>query len=81
MTTAAEILQSALALPPNERAGLAHELLQSLPGGPTVYRTEEELAAELNRRMQRIENGQETFFDADETIRRAREALARRRPS
>ena len=77
MSTAAEVLQTALSLSPQERAGIAHELLQSLPAEPTVYETEEQLAAELNHRLQRIESGQETFFSADETIRRAREALAR----
>ena len=80
MSTVAEVLQSALCLPPDDRATIAHELLKSLPG-PKVYQTEEELAAELNRRMQRIESGQETFYDAEDTLRRAREALARsRRP-
>jgi putative addiction module component (TIGR02574 family) len=77
MSTAAEVLQTALALSPQERAGIAQELLQSLPGGPVVYETEEQLATELSRRLQRIEDGQETFFTWEETIRRAREALAR----
>jgi putative addiction module component (TIGR02574 family) len=81
VTTAAQILQSAMSLSPHERADIAHELLQSLPGGPTVYRTPEELAAELNRRMERLESGEETTFDGSETIRRAREALARSRAS
>jgi len=80
MSTASEILQSALCLPPDERATIAHELFRSLPG-PKVYRTEDELAAELNRRMQRIESGQETFYDAEDTLRRAREALERSRRS
>ncbi len=79
MITASEILESAMGLPPNERAGIAHSLLQSLPGGPVAYDTEVELVAELSRRMQRIEEGKETFFTGDETIRRAREALARSR--
>jgi putative addiction module component (TIGR02574 family) len=76
--SASEILQHALSLPPNERADIAHSLLQSLPGAPKIYETEEQLAAEINRRMERIESGQETYFEFDETIRRAREALAQR---
>lgn len=75
MTTAAEVLSHAMALPPGERAGIVRSLIESLPDGPTIYRTEAQLAAELNRRLERIESGQETFFDASETIRRAREAL------
>jgi putative addiction module component (TIGR02574 family) len=81
MSTAAEVLQTALSLSPQERAGIAQELLQSLPAGPIVYEKEEQLAAELNRRLKRIEDGQETFFTGEETIRRAREALARSKAS
>lgn len=81
MATAAEVLQAALALSPHERAGIAQELLQSLPGAPVLYETEEQLAAELSRRLQRIEDGQETFFTFEETMRRAREALARNQAS
>ena len=73
--SASEILQHALSLPPDERADIAHSLLQSLPGAPKLYETEEELVAELNRRMARIESSQETFFDGEETLRRVRQAL------
>jgi putative addiction module component (TIGR02574 family) len=79
MITASEILVHALALPPGERANLARSLLHSLPDGPTAYRSEAELAAELNRRMQDIETGSTGIFAADETLRRAREALKRSR--
>jgi hypothetical protein len=79
MSTVAEVLESALALSPHERAGIAHVLLQSLPGGPTVYRTEEELSIELNHRMQRLDSGLEPMYDAEETLTRARESLARSR--
>jgi putative addiction module component (TIGR02574 family) len=79
MTTAAEILTHALALPPNERAGLAQSLLHSLPDGPAIYRTEAELATELNRRLEAIESGTMPTFTAEETLRRAREALERNR--
>jgi len=79
MTTAAEILTHALALPPSERAGLAQSLLHSLPDSSTVYRSEAELAAELNRRLEAIEAGTMPTFTAEETLRRAREALERSR--
>jgi putative addiction module component (TIGR02574 family) len=77
MTTAAEILTHALALPPRERAELAQSLLHSLPDGPAVYSTEGDLAAELNRRMSAIEAVAMPTFSADGTICRAREALHR----
>jgi len=80
MSTAAEILQSALSLAPDERATIAHELLKSLPA-PKLYQTEDQLADELNKRMKRIESGEETFYDAEDTLRRAREVLARSRRS
>jgi hypothetical protein len=79
MTTAAEILVHALALPPGERAGLARTLLSSLPDEPCVYHTESELCAELNDRLQRLETREMETFDADATLRRAREALERSR--
>ena len=76
MTTAAEILVHALALPPDERAGLARSLLSSLPDEPRVFRTEGELQAELSDRLQQLRTGQMATYDADESLRRAKEALA-----
>jgi putative addiction module component (TIGR02574 family) len=77
--SASEILQHALSLPPNERADIAHSLLQSLPGAPKIYETEEQLVAELNGRMEALENGTMEIFPYEETMRRAREALQRGR--
>jgi putative addiction module component (TIGR02574 family) len=79
VSTASEILQHALALPPNERADIAHNLLRSLPGRPQIYETEEQLSAELSRRMQAIESGTMETFDFEDTMRRADEALRRSR--
>jgi putative addiction module component (TIGR02574 family) len=79
VTTAAEILVHALALPPSERAGLARSLLHSLPDGPPIYQTEAELATELSGRMESIESGSEETLDSEETLRRAQEALMRSR--
>jgi putative addiction module component (TIGR02574 family) len=79
MTTAAEILNHALALPVSERASIAHSLLQSLPTEPVLYTTEEQMAAELSRRMEAIENGTMETFPFEDTMRRAREALERSR--
>jgi putative addiction module component (TIGR02574 family) len=79
MSTASEIIHHALALPPNERAEIAKTLLESLPGGPQLYETEEQLATELSRRMQALESGQMETFPFEDTMRRAEEALERSR--
>ena len=79
MSTAAEILVHALALPAEERAGLAQSLLHSLPDGPPVYRDETEMAAELTRRMQEFEAGNSVMVTEEEALQRARDALARSR--
>ena len=74
--TTSQIFADALALSPPERASIALTLLQSLPEGPRVFRTEEELAEELNRRFEAIESGEMATYDAADTIRRVRESLA-----
>lgn len=79
MTTAAEVLAHALALPPGERAGLARTLLSSLPDEPCVYETEEELRSELADRLQQLKSGEMETFDAEDSLRRVREALQRSR--
>jgi putative addiction module component (TIGR02574 family) len=72
----AEVLEQALALPPDERASLAQSLLRSLPPGPAIYRTEAELVTELQRRQEKISSGKQSSYSAEETIRRAREAVS-----
>ncbi len=80
MSTATEILEHALNLPANDRAEIAYSLLQSLPPQPpVVYETEEQLAAELNRRLEAIENGTMATYPIEDSLRRARAALARSR--
>ena len=58
---------------------LAQELLRSLPDGPCMYNTSEELVEELTDRLQRLEAGEMHTYDADETLSRVREELQRRR--
>ena len=48
-----------------------------IPDTPRIYATEEELADELNRRIEEVISGNAPTFDASETMRRAREALQR----
>ena len=58
MSTVAEILGHAMALPPADRASIAQEL-----------------ATELNRRIEETTSGEAPTFDAADTMRRAREAV------
>jgi hypothetical protein len=48
-----------------------------IPNAPRIYSTEEELADELNRRIDEVKTGNSPTFDASETMRRARKAIAR----
>jgi putative addiction module component (TIGR02574 family) len=73
--SSAEILEQALALPTNDRASLVHSLIKSLPAAPRVFTTEDELSDELERRIEEVESGAATTFDAADTMRRAREAV------
>jgi putative addiction module component (TIGR02574 family) len=74
--SAAEVLERALTLSPDERASLAQSLLRSLPPGPAFYRDQSELGGDLQRRQDDIAAGKVESYDAAETIRRAREAVA-----
>jgi len=73
--SSAEILEQALALPANDRASLVQVLIQSLPEAPRIFSTEDELADELERRIEETQSGAAPTFDASETMRRAREAV------
>lgn len=65
MTSAArEILQAALALPSREREELVGELSSSLE--PSALSPEWQ--AEIARRLQKIEDGQASFHDAEEHL-------------
>ncbi|MCA9708874.1 MAG: addiction module protein [Myxococcales bacterium] len=69
MTSAArEVLQAALALPADEREELVGVLSSSLE--PRALSPEWQ--AELDRRLQRIEEGAATFHDAEEHLRSLR---------
>ncbi len=70
--TAAQLLSTLLALPPEDRELIAHRLLESLGDGPDV---EEDAAflATLNRRIEEIETGKVQGVPAEEVFRRLRE--------
>jgi putative addiction module component (TIGR02574 family) len=62
----------ALKLPAEERAQLADRLIASLFGNQEV---EDAWAAEVERRIEEIENGRARMIPAEEAIARARAAI------
>jgi putative addiction module component (TIGR02574 family) len=77
MTVREQVLQDALALPPEDRAFLAEHLERSLDHG---HFASPEIAAawtaEIDRRIAAYERGELQALDADTSIERMREALA-----
>jgi putative addiction module component (TIGR02574 family) len=73
---ARKILENALALSPDERAALAHELLASLDAerDPGV---EQDWAAEITRRAERFRAGESKGIPADEVRARLVERYGR----
>ncbi|NKC14262.1 MAG: hypothetical protein GKR94_19390 [Gammaproteobacteria bacterium] len=71
----ATIRDNALALPLDERAELARDLVASLDGPPEPDVTAQ-WDAELCRRINRLRRGQATLIDADDVIARVRARLA-----
>lgn len=70
-----ELLSAAMALPDDQRAGLAYKLLQSLkpPGVPSD--ADRALEAELDRRVTAYETGETTADDWQNVSERLRRAL------
>lgn len=75
LSTASEVLASALLPPPGERTSIVQSLIQSLPAWPRVFTSEQELAEKLDRRIEETKSGATPTFDAADTMRRAREAV------
>ena len=70
-----ELTERAKALPPEERARLAEELLATLdPGDDDV---EVAWDAEIRKRVAEVENGTVQLVPADEAFARVRQALRR----
>lgn len=77
-TQAVEILQTALGLPPNDRAEIAALLLQSLDDGAdsdVEADVEAAWAEEIKRRIDSIDSGQATWIPSDQVKREMRELL------
>lgn len=64
------IRPAALALPPDERAALAAELLESLDGDEADEGVAEAWEAEIARRLTQIERGEVKLIPASEVLSR-----------
>jgi putative addiction module component (TIGR02574 family) len=75
MSVADDLVAQALTLPPEERAEIAHQLLESLPDEddlPVIV--DEELAAEINRRIENRRLGRAKLVDLETFKKTLREA-------
>lgn len=70
---ATEVLEAALALPDDERAKLAELLIESLDGAPDAGQ-ETAWAAEIERRLERIEAGVAKSLPMEEALARLHRA-------
>lgn len=69
-----EIRKEILKLPEKERAELAHLLIESLQPQKT-YKSEEDWAEELKRRVERFETGEGELTPWEEVSRKARSII------
>jgi len=73
-----EILQAALSLPDEERAGVAYRLLQSLKPPAVMSDVDPALQTELERRVSAYEAGQTSASDWQQVSERLRKAFKNR---
>ncbi|MFP2897234.1 addiction module protein [Corallococcus sp. 4LFB] len=78
MATRDELLAQALRLSPDDRARLAHELLDSLGEGPPED-AENAWGEEISRRAQEVLDGTAELLDWDDVRKRMKERLEQRR--
>lgn len=69
----AQVFEEALALPDEDRAKLAEKLVESLDGEPDPD-AETAWAAEIERRLAKIDAGQASSLPMDEALARLRRA-------
>lgn len=69
-----KLLEAALALSPEDRAALAHEILTSLDGEPDED-VEEAWAKEIERRVKSIQDGTAVVVDWEDARNRIRQRL------
>jgi putative addiction module component (TIGR02574 family) len=73
-TQAEHLLQTALGLPPNDRAEIAASLIHSLDDEADAD-VDAAWAEEINRRIESIDNGQVQLIPWDEVMRSMRERM------
>jgi len=81
--TLEELENELRALPHDDRARLAHELLVSLEGEEAQFSKEAWSAAwgeEIRRRVEEVERGDVELVSAEEALKSARERVVRPRP-
>ena len=76
--TKKELHDQALALPPNERAKLAHEIIASLDG-PADEGAAEAWVREIERRVREVKNGSVKLVDWKDTRARILKRLSARK--
>ena len=75
MTTPSQVLDAAMALNPEQRADIAHQLLLSLELADFDEDADHAWAAEIRRRQQAIREGRVVLRDWDEALAGIRQAL------
>ncbi len=75
LVTKKEVFDQALALPPDERARLAHDILVSLDG-PADEGASEEWVREIERRVREVKNGSVKLVDWKDTRARILKRLS-----
>ncbi|WP_257979455.1 addiction module protein [Corallococcus exiguus] len=78
MATRDELLAQALRLAPEDRARLAHELLDSLGDGPPED-VEQAWGDEISRRAQEVLDGTVELVDFDDVLKKMKERMEQRR--
>lgn len=73
---AGEILDRALKLSAAERERIAHRLLDSVYPPPNTYESADALRAELQRRIEAVENGTMKTYTLEETMAYLRQVAA-----
>lgn len=82
MNSVENLLEQALRLESDERAELAHRLLDSLDDDDLEMSSDEwseAWAEEILRRIERVERGESQLIDWDDAKRRLRDSLAKAR--
>ena len=70
MIDVADVLKQALLLPLNDREALANAIIRSIPAAPSMFLTQQQVADELNERIERVARGEQELIPMEESLRR-----------